>query len=86
MAKNSQHQLWQSRIMAINDRKLLEYIQDMARIRLDHARAQENLDKPEKSNKETGSPTSSYEPPPRKLKPLKMVPVAQDTNSEEQYF
>ncbi len=78
--------MWQSRIMQINDRKLLEYIRDMVGIRLDHARAQENLDKPEKSNKEPGQPVSTYEPPSRKLKPLKMTPVAQDNETEEQFY
>jgi len=83
MAKNSNHEMWRSRIMGITDRKLLEYIQDQCRIRLDIARADHNITKPEpkKSNKD---PYSITHEPPRKLKPIKMsAPKEED---EEQYY
>ncbi len=74
---------WQKKIMAINDRKLLEYIQDQCRIRLDIARADYNMEKPESKKEKSTDPISSYGLPPRKLKPVKMVPQEEE---EEQYY
>ena len=72
---------WKSTIMGINDRKILNYIQDLVRIRLDHADADERLnasDKRMKSNMPTH--TSSYQPPKRKLKPLNLGKSVDEEN------
>jgi len=91
MAKNSQQEIWRSRIMAVTDRKLLEYIQSQCNIRLDIARADHNMTKPEpkKSDKNSTMPSSPYDTPPRKLAPIKMVAKSDndgDENAEEQYY
>jgi len=71
---NTSASYWKKTIMGINDRRILEYIQDQVRIRLDHARADHNLTKPEPKKGKDGSVpySSSYDTTPRKLKPLSM--------------
>ncbi len=71
--------------MSITDRKLLEYIQDQCRIRLDIARADHNMTKPEPKKDKKSLIDSSYSPPPRKLKPIKMTAPKQE-EEEEQYY
>ena len=84
---NVKHEQWRSRIMGIDDRKLLEYIQDQCRIRLDIARADHNMTKPESKKSSKGMPLSdTYSPPPRKLAPIKMVAKSDNDGDEEQYY
>lgn len=72
-SKIKDREYWKDTIMEINDRKLLNYIRDMVQIRLDHDRAEENMDKTEKKmDNVISSPPMEYEPPRRNLKPLKM--------------
>lgn len=85
-ASKTDRNYWKSTIMKINDRKLLDYIRDMVQIRLDHDRAEENMDKADKKmkgdKKSTGSPIE-YEPPRRNLKPMAMTPAMKDAASKE---
>lgn len=83
-ASKTDRNYWKSTIMKINDRKLLDYIRDMVQIRLDHDRAEENMDKADKKMKSTKGPSiSEYEPPRRNLKPLAMTPAMKDAASKE---
>ncbi len=85
-ATNKNREYWKSTILKINDRKLLDYIKDIVELRISHARADHNFDKPEpKKGKDGKMPyVSSYDPPPRKMKPLSMSKLMKAGEEKEE--
>lgn len=84
---NTDSSYWKRTIMGINDRKILEYIQDQVRLRLDHDRAEENLEKSEKKVRTGEIKSEPYTPPRRKLKPLDMDKLMEaGKDKEEQVY
>ena len=82
---NTSPSYWKKTIMGINDRKVLEYIQDQVRLRLDHARADHKLTKPE-PKKSKGSSVGYYgdDMPPRKLKPMSIKMLTEAGKDKEE--
>ncbi len=82
---NTSSSYWKKAIFAIDDRKLLNYIQDQIRLRLDHDRAEENLEKSEKKIKSGKiAEPYGYKPPRNKLKPMSMEMLSKAGEDKEE--